>query len=284
MKPVAKTSAVSHKRLSRLTVVVAFLLTLLMAMPLQAAPSEKSKANKGKKNGLTYSNEITEKDRKQAAQVFEALIEAAEAQGVTSAVTPVVGADGYLVPDYFGSPNYAYSPQLTKFLDELPGLGSGQANALGQYIPIAQPDKDTYEGSDYYEIAIVQYKEKLHTELPETTQRGYVQLSTVRVPGEEIQLKYSDGSNILKGDGALAKAVDKPHSLGPAILSTKDRPVRIKFYNLLPKGEEGDLFIPVDTTVMGAGDGTMVMNGMEMDSRYTQNRANIHMIPALIRC
>ncbi|MGI6299253.1 MAG: hypothetical protein ACOX1T_08890 [Saccharofermentanales bacterium] len=160
----------------------------------------------------------------------------------------------------------------------MPGLGSGQANALGQYIPIAQPDTDTYEGCDYYEIGIVQYKEKLHSELPETTQRGYVQLSTVRVPGAGIQLKYlHDGSNIVKGNGELAKAVDNPHSLGPAILSTKDRPVRIKFYNLLPTGEEGDLFIPVDTTVMGAGDGTMVMNGMEMDSRYTQNRANIHM-------
>ena len=48
-------------------------------------------------------------------------------------------------------------------------------------------------------------------------------------------------------------AVDPPHYLGATIVTQKDRPVRIKFYNLLPTGDGGDLFIPVDSTVMGSG-------------------------------
>ncbi|MHB1483239.1 MAG: hypothetical protein ACYCYI_01120 [Saccharofermentanales bacterium] len=177
----------------------------------------------------------------------------------------------YLIPDYFGDANWAYSPQLTKFIDELPGLGVANANALGQYIPVAEPDSTTYTGSDYYEIAVVQYKEQLHSELPETTLRGYVQLDTSVIPGTGVALLNTDGTPILKPDGTQAYGVDKPHYLGPAILSEKDRPVRIKFYNLLPKGVDGDLFIPVDTTVMGAGDGPI------MGNPYTQNRSNIHL-------
>ena len=43
----------------------------------------------------------------------------------------------------------------------------------------------------------------------------------------------------------------KPHYLGPLIIAQKDRPVRIRFTNNLPAGSGGDLFLPVDTTVMG---------------------------------
>ncbi len=50
-----------------------------------------------------------------------------------------------------------------------------------------------------------------------------------------------------------ALAVEAPQYLGATIVATKDRPVRVKFYNLLPTGEAGNLFIPVDTTVMGSG-------------------------------
>ena len=69
--------------------------------------------------------------------------------------------------------------------------------------------------------------------------------------------------------------MDTPHYMGPAIIATRDVPVRIKFYNLLPIGTGGDLFIPVDTTVMGAGHGPLGMDAMPM--HYTQNRANIHL-------
>jgi FtsP/CotA-like multicopper oxidase with cupredoxin domain len=55
--------------------------------------------------------------------------------------------------------------------------------------------------------------------------------------------------------------VGEPHYLGPLIIAQKDRPVRIKFTNRLPFGppdavtgrRPGDLFIPVDTTIMGSG-------------------------------
>ena len=181
-------------------------------------------------------------------------------------------ADGkYLIPDYFGDANWAYSPQLTKFMDELPGLGAANDNALGQYIPIAVADETTYSGSDYYEIAVIEYEEQMHSQLPPTTLRGYIQLDTSVIPGTGFALTNLDGTPILKPDGTQAYGVDEPHYLGPAILSLKDRPVRIKFYNLLPTGVDGELFIPVDTTVMGAGDGPI------MGNPYSQNRSNIHL-------
>ena len=55
-----------------------------------------------------------------------------------------------------------------------------------------------------------------------------------------------------------ALGVTDPHYLGPYIQATKDLPVRILFRNLLPTGVEGNLFIPVDVTVMGAGMGPLV--------------------------
>jgi len=181
---------------------------------------------------------------------------------------------GHLVPDYFGTANWAYSPPLRKFVDAMPGLGTSGANALGQYIPVAVADTTTYPGSDYYEIAVVEFKEQMHSVLPPTTLRGYVQMSTTVVPGAQIALTHN-GTPILKGDGAQAYGADAPHYMGPVIIATRDVPVRIKFYNLLPTGAGGDLFIPVDTTVMGAGHGPLGHNAMPMD--YTQNRANVHL-------
>ena len=70
-----------------------------------------------------------------------------------------------------------------------------------------------------------------------------------------------DGSPILMPDGVTqALAVEAPQYLGATILAQKDTPVRVKFYNLLPKGEAGNLFIPVDTTVMGSGRPPPVMS------------------------
>lgn len=184
---------------------------------------------------------------------------------------------GNLIPDYFGSANWAFSPLLHKFVDALPGLGPDKKNALGQYIPIAVPDKTTYPGSDYYEIAVVQYTEQMHSDLPVTTNRGYVQLSTSVVPGNKIPLTQDGTKPILLADGSQAVGVDKPHFMGPAIIGESGRPVRVKFYNLLPTGAEGNLFIPVDTSVMGSGMGSMNMGGGVMQENYTQNRANIHL-------
>ncbi len=84
--------------------------------------------------------------------------------------------------------------------------------------------------------------------------------------------------------------VDKPHYLGPIIVGQGrvhgiantlptdpgyPKPVRIKFYNLLPTGTGGNLFIPVDETVPGANYGPAGPGGA--GDKYTQNRATIHL-------
>ena len=135
-------------------------------------------------------------------------------------------------PDYFGVANWANSPPLRKFVDSLPGLGADANNNLGQYIPVAVADVNAYPGSDYYEIGLVQYTEKMHSDLPPTTLRGYVQLETAANAGisKHIALKYPNGNPILNAQGAQVLAVDKPHYMGPTIIAQKNRPTRIKFY------------------------------------------------------
>ena len=69
-------------------------------------------------------------------------------------------------------------------------------------------------------------------------------------------------------NGSQALGVDDPHYLGPTIVATKDRAVRIVFYNLLPKGADGDLFLPTDTSLMGSGD-TPASGAMATDPNGT---------------
>jgi len=203
---------------------------------------------------------------------------------VVAQMMPMPG-DG-AIPHYFGpEPNWAYSPPLRKFVDSLPGVGAANANNLGQYIPIANPDTISYPGSDYYELAIVEYREQMHSDMPAvigsatdplssggTKLRGYVQLN--------------NGTDPATNQNTILPA--PVHYMGPLIIARKDRPVRVKFLNLLPIGAGGDLFIPVDKTVMGAGmgpipmrnpDGTVMLNpdGSIMMEMYTENRASIHL-------
>jgi FtsP/CotA-like multicopper oxidase with cupredoxin domain len=155
-------------------------------------------------------------------------------------------------------PNFAYSPPLRKFINDLPGVGS--PNNLTQQIPLATANTATFPGSDYYEIALVEYNERMHGDLPVagTKMRGYVQ---------EVN----------------GVAVGTPHYLGPLILATRNRPVRIKFTNRLATGAGGNLFLPVDTTIMGAGMGPKFANGTDCNpdtqvcANYTQNRATLHL-------
>ena len=135
---------------------------------------------------------------------------------------------------------------IRKFVDSLPGLGPSGANNLGQFIPVAVPDTTTYPGSDFYRIELRQYTEKMHSDLPATTLRGYVQVNAGGTPIAPI------------------------HYLGPVIVATRDRPVRVKFVNKLPTGTGGNLLIPCDTTYMGAGAGPS-------GGSYTQNRATLHL-------
>jgi len=168
----------------------------------------------------------------------------------------------------YNVPNWNNSPILDKFIDSLPGLGPANMNNLGQYLPVANPDTITYPGSDYYEIALVEYSEQMHSQMPRTRLRGYVQTNF--------------GTNPLTSQNTVAPA--PAHYLGPVIVAQQNRAVRVKFANRLPLGAGGNLFLPVDTTYMGAGfgplswswDPTMQMfmfNGnAEM---YKQNRASI---------
>jgi FtsP/CotA-like multicopper oxidase with cupredoxin domain len=190
-------------------------------------------------------------------------------------------ADGSMIPNYYGiTPNWAFSPPLRKFVDGLPMLAKpldkgAVVNGLGQYLPIGVPDKTTYPGSDYYEIGLVEYTEQMHSDLPPTRLRGYVQLQTpvTASSGLGVTLRYLDAANtpITNAQGAPVLGMDKPHFLGPIIIAQKDTPVRIKFTNYLPTGEAGKLFVPVDTSVLGSG-------GSGPDKPYfTQTRAGIHL-------
>ncbi|MBC7962608.1 MAG: multicopper oxidase domain-containing protein, partial [Steroidobacteraceae bacterium] len=191
------------------------------------------------------------------------------------------------VPDYYTTANWANSPPLAKFVDTLPGLGSGKANTLGQYLSVGKPDIVTYPGSDYYEIDLVEYRERMHSDLPApgTLLRGYVQVNKgtdTASCGGTTQPACSTIHNTLNPDLV--------HQLGPTLVAQRDRPVRIKFTNKLPIGPSGDLFIPVDTSVMGAGTGPASASatrgvGAPCDNTvepnacasYTQNRSAIHL-------
>jgi FtsP/CotA-like multicopper oxidase with cupredoxin domain len=137
---------------------------------------------------------------------------------------------------------------IRKFVTRLPGLGSANANEIGQYIPIAnQYTTPTYSGSDYYRISAVEFTEQVHPDLPKATRfRGYVDAST-------------------------SASLAAPHYLGPMIIAQRNRPVRMLFLNQLPTNNAGKLFIPTDYTLMGAGIGP---DGVHS---YSQNRAVVHL-------
>src|SRR4030042_510066 len=230
------------------------IMTLLFAMValswgiehsiLQAADGKLDKV-------LKYHGKITPADRKAAA-------DRAKAKGLT--LTDLGIAQMAMpgdAPHYFSHPNYANSPLpivtlgacsittttpctadtdcltgetcigysitggMKKFVNGLPGLRQTGANTLGQYISVAVPDTTTYPGADYYEIAVVEYTEQMHSDLPPTRLRGYVQLDTSVVPGAQV-LSNLDDSPILMPDGSQAVAVDIPRYLGPTIIAQKD--------------------------------------------------------------
>lgn len=200
--------------------------------------------------------------------------------GVITSITIGNGGIGYTAPDVIvddptgtgaaatASIGGPLTGGIKKFVDSMPGLDAAGKNDLGQYISVAVPDKTTYTGSDYYEIAVVQYTEKMHKDLPPTTLRGYVQLETpVNAPtSKHIALLYPNGTAIKNPTtNQPVLAYDNPHYLGPLIVSQKGTPVRVKFHNYLPTGTDGNLFIPVDTTVMGAGMGPAMIMPMMAD-------------------
>ena len=227
---------------------------------------------------------------------------------------PLVALPGNQPIPYAGAGNNKYFSGAT---------GTVSTGPTGKYIPVAIPTKwldpntNLATGDDYYEIAVVEYKHRFHTNLTnETLTRGYVQIDpaatdaaaglnngatpipgslAVRlvnpITGQNIQIPRLDSNatignipagDILGDDGRPYKmvdaiAVDNPHYLGPVITASRNIPTRVKFINLLPVGRasgsarNGDIFLPVDETLPGAG------FGPDGKVKYTQNRAEIHL-------
>jgi FtsP/CotA-like multicopper oxidase with cupredoxin domain len=193
---------------------------------------------------------------------------------------------------------------MRKFIDELPGLcAPANCPASGKYIPLAVAVPRVYNGieADEYVIGLVQYRTSFSSDLPPTLVRGYVQIDTGGIPGSKqipLENELLDGTKVPTG----YFGVTPPQYLGPIIAATKNKPVRIVFRNLLPTGSNGDLFLPVDTTMMGSGMGPMDMmhpmndssvtdevrnpvctdnpqakDEMGMDACFKQNRATLHL-------
>lgn len=94
----------------------------------------------------------------------------------------------------------------------------------------------------YYEIVEGTHTKQLHSGLPASHLRGYKQINAPAGHPELADYQY----------------------LGPVIVATKGRPVRIKLINQLPTGTAGNLPFPVDHTYMGA-------------EGNTDNRAALHL-------
>jgi FtsP/CotA-like multicopper oxidase with cupredoxin domain len=139
---------------------------------------------------------------------------------------PACGSGAMVTADI--GPPFVPGTGILKFQDPLPSLAA------------AVPDTTTFPGADFYVIGVKQYTTPMHANLPPTTLRGYCQLNTPNVCN--------------------------PSYLGPLIIAQKDRPVRVLFKNLLPIGQGGDLFIPMDPTYMGAD-----------PTNFSQNRATLHL-------
>lgn len=193
---------------------------------------------------------------------------------------------------------------MRKFIDDLPGLCTPpDCPADGKYIPVAVAEEKIYNGieADEFVIGLVQYRTSFSSDLPSTLVRGYVQLETA--DNADVSQHFPLVNELLNGtsqpaliDGQQAYAVTPPQYLGPVIAATKNKPVRIVFHNLLPTGVDGDLFLPVDATMMGSGMGPMNMmepmnNGTVMDEArnpmcgeypksdmcFKDNRATLHL-------
>jgi spore coat protein A, manganese oxidase len=132
---------------------------------------------------------------------------------------------------------FGQSPRLRRFIQPLPGVGPTG-------IPVASANTRLYTAQfaggastpvDFYRIVMGQYQQWMHPDLPGPTKLW----------------GYADATNGLPAF----------RYLGPAIVATRDKPVRINFINLLPPIHP----LPVDNTIPGAETG------------QHQNRAAIHM-------
>ena len=229
-------------------------------------------------------------------------------QGLQPAWDPATNA---LKPNTFvdtGTP-------LRKFVDPLGGAYNGletlsSMTDLQAGIPVAIPEPwvtpaGAPTGDDYYEVAVVEYTEQMHSDLPKATRlRGYVQIETPAIAAglkdvtgvvgsEHVPGVYPDGTPILDAAGKQVFFVHKPHYLGPSIVAFKGKPVRMKVTNYLPytdvngksvgswNGNGGEFYLPVDETIAGGGPvldkhGKQMLDTNGKPIKMAQNRAAVH--------
>ena len=193
--------------------------------------------------------------------------------GALATATIATGAISAITVDTPGS-GYVAGPGVRKFVDQLPMLcnpaipGSCSTAPGAKFLPLGVPQEKVYNdpagnpiNSDEYEIGLVQYRTKFNTDIPATLVRGYVQIDTsadAATTGYPLENELLDGTRVpVMIDGLQAYGVTAPQWLGPVLVATKNKPVRIVFRNLLPTGSDGDLFLPTDSTLMGSGMGPM---------------------------
>ena len=199
---------------------------------------------------------------------------------------------------------YGSAKGIRKFVQDLPDLAVATATHVPAVKTVGNPNY--IPASDSYEIAAVRTKWQFSPDLGMTTVNLYAQVDAnyagTNCPTGELNWKYPDNTYITNGAGQevcfiqtnfdVATKTEAPFSyLGPSIVANQGVPVRVTFDNYLPSGDQactvaggtiatnvttninkcgGDLFLPVDNTVMGAGAGP---NG----GFYSTNRATIHL-------
>jgi FtsP/CotA-like multicopper oxidase with cupredoxin domain len=199
---------------------------------------------------------------------------------------------------------YGTANGLRKFVQDLPDLAVATPTHVAAVKTVGNPNY--IPAADAYEIAAVRTQWQFSPDLGMTTVNLYAQVDTANAgtncPTGELNWKYPDGSFITNGAGQNVCFIQTnfdpatqtlaPFSyLGPSIVANQGVPVRVTFDNYLPSGTQactvaggtiatnvttnvnkcgGDLFLPVDPSVMGAGAGP---NG----GFYSTNRATIHL-------
>src|SRR5271169_3216206 len=124
---------------------------------------------------------------------------------------------------------FAQSPtNIRKFVTGLPGLGPMGVNNLGQYMPLATKSTMKFAGlsTDVYNLAVSQFSEKMHPDLPGATHFW----------------GYHD-----------AVTNDRKYLAG-VIVAKRGTPVLLHIANQLPN----KALIPVDPTIMAGPNGLMV--------------------------
>ena len=226
--------------------------------------------------------------------------------GAVTAITVTAPGSGYVT----GNGIQKFQDQLPMLCD--PATGGCSTTAGAKFLPLGAPDEKIYNdpngnpiNSDEYEIALIQYRSQFSSDMPATLVRSYVQLETpglinAGVPSQHVPL-YNEFLNgkpreRVMVDGQPAWGVTSPQWLGPIIVATKNKPVRVVFRNLLPTGVDGDLILPTDSTLMGSGMGPMglpdevdqgtVMDGVrnpvcseapKSPDCFKDNRATLHL-------